>query len=214
MKVENLTERIWCMDKEPVLTAAVVDKYSELRAEINHFKYAHGVYLDGKKLVIIMLIALRSSLEPDMEKECFDVFHRHLRHFDTGKFSDLLFSIDSYMLSHDDYFMHISRLPKAKPDFRRRPIVDDLLKDSRGVLLWHHQLENLYLFSSHDREDAVKFRKGILSKKPEFLETASDIAIDAKTSLKDCIMERMIFGATTLPAYRAARDLYQYLNKD
>lgn len=93
-------------------------------------------------------------------------------------------------------------------NFCALPSVDDLLHDSRGILLWHYQLESLCrLFEIHVGE-AVAFRKGVNAKKAATMQHAGQMRFASGISLRDVIEERMVFGVTSHPSLCAARLLY------
>ena len=215
MKTENLIERSWYLKDEPILTEAVF-KRDHSDPWIERYKTGHAIYLEGENNELTMLMSTMSTAE-HVEAGCFDVFRSYLKHFDTTRFMEVLYAIDTYYMNWLCVvgFENRPQLPEIKNDFKYKRIVDNLLNDSRGVLLWNHQLENFYLFLDGNREEAIKFRKGIsCKKKAACLDIASNIRIDVNTTLKDVIVERMFFPFTTQAHFEGARDLYQYLNED
>lgn len=78
---------------------------------------------------------------------------------------DAQFLIDFYL----QYFRtppKVSEMGTLRPwvaidrlEFKPNPRVDDVLGESRGVLMWHYQLENLLRFALPDIKDVKQFRK-------------------------------------------------------
>ena len=66
-------------------------------------------------------------------------FRKHWEQLAPETFWDVACVVDTYRMSmmRSDKLFHL-------PDLCPLPIVDELLSPSRGILLWHHQLENLH----------------------------------------------------------------------
>lgn len=89
------------------------------------------------------------------------------------------------------------------PRFRPTKIVDALLNDSRGGLIWAEQLHGLYLVCDANREAAIRFRKALHGRRPEAQAQLDDLHLPDGTSLEEVIDERMLFGFTRHPDYAA-----------
>lgn len=73
------------------------------------------------------------------------------------------------------------------------PIVDHILGESFGVLLWQHQFESLFRLVAHGRSaEIMKFYRNCQQGKPGVEEILSK-KIDGDTSFGEAIKERMIF---------------------
>ena len=85
------------------------------------------------------------------------------------------------------------------------------MDESNGQIIYHHQLENLYLLFSDFRGDAINFRKNILKKRADTFRTASEMKI-GNTNLENVINERMVYGFTMKKRFSTARKLYELIN--
>ena len=86
------------------------------------------------------------------------------------------------------------------------------MHDSKGILIWHYQLENLLglFFNAHDR--VVELMRDINAKKVESMNLTENLRFDEKISLNDILSERMIFFNTVYPNSNGAFQLFKHLN--
>ena len=193
----NVTERVWKPASEPGFTSAMFAGTALASASSQTNACALAVYLDGDAPTRIFG-HLTDDHTPGLRSDFCQHWHRHA----PQRFNDVGFLIDTYRLGT------LWSRPERNHDFRALPAVDDLLRDSRGILLWHHQLENLYRLFEICAGDAVAFRKGVHAKKAKTFDAADRLQFASGISLSDVIWERMIFGVTSHPSFRAAPLLY------
>lgn len=91
------------------------------------------------------------------------------------------------------------------PTFDSLPLVDALLRDSHGVLLWHHQLEALLGLFVRSAGDPATLRKGIAARRAAAFERVRAFELAPGVTLEDVIEERMTFGATVRANLYGAR---------
>jgi len=210
MFVSKTKERIWRLNEDTLFTKTIFKDYKRLLSEIesNNYEYGHAIYIyeDNPDLIIGTIFSTANSAEIGY----FEDFNKYLNQFDTTRFKDVLFTLDSYWISNA--CRKTERLC-LEQHFNRHPIIDDFLNESHGILLWHHQLENLYLFYKRDRDKAVEFRRDILKRKADTFNLAKKIKIDSGLTAEDIINERMPASGTISPSFKEAVKLYKYLNK-
>jgi hypothetical protein len=125
------------------------------------------------------------------------------------RFMDYLFFVDVYPI-----FKNQPKVEElCQPEFKEYYIVDELLKDTRGFLLWHYQLENLINLFFGKSDKAMDLCRGINAKYPEALEKAKQLRFTEGLKLFDVISERMILGATKYPNIEGAHNLYRMMRR-
>lgn len=208
--MNKIKEIIWCLNEDISFSRIIFNDNEWLLSEIesNRYEYGHAIYINDERLDLIIgtIFSTINAIEIGYIKS----FKNYLNQFDSTKFKDVLFALDFYWISSAG---RKSENPSLEYIFKPHPIIDDFLSESRGVLLWHHQLENLFLFYDNDREKAVEFRKNILMKKADAFELARKIKIYSELTAEDVINERMLSSGTIIPSYKEAVKLYKYLNK-
>lgn len=200
---QHVTERVWTPASDQTFTDAMFAGTALADTADQPDGHALAVYLDGE--APMRVFAHFTATHPPGLR---DDFRRHWQRHAPQQFSDVAFVIDTYRLG-----LLWSRPVELEHDFQALPVVDDLLRNSHGILLWHHQLENLYRLFEIRTGEAAAFRKGINAKKVEPAEIAKQMHFASGRSLIDVIRKRMIFGVTSYPSLRAARLLYNAANR-
>ncbi len=208
IKRKSIKERIWRLDDEPDFTRAIYIDSGWLydHIDLSEYQTGHAIYLDSKKPEILIGFIFRTT---ESDVGYFNSFLDYLRKFDLTNFMDILLAIDTYTLTNLYSKIKISNLNFT---FKNHPIIDSFLKESRGALIWHHQLENLYLFHLNNKDEATDFRKNILKKLASAFDLAFKIQIDQEITLNDVINDRMVFGGTIIPSLREASKLFHLMN--
>ena len=208
--MNKIKEKIWCLNEDISFSRIIIKDNDWLLSEIesNRYEYGHAIYINYERpdLIIGTIFSTTNAIEIGY----IESFKNYLNQFDSTQFKDVLFALDSYWISNAG---RKSEKPSLEYNFKPHPIIDDFLSQSRGILLWHHQLENLYLFYNSDRKKAVQFRKDILKKKADAFDFAKNIKIDSELTALDIINERMLPVGTISPSFKEAVILYKYLNK-
>ncbi len=96
-------------------------------------------------------------------------------------------------------------------------IIEDMLRDSRGHILWHFQLEGIFNLFIPLQCRCKDLRMGIGRKDPTAFATMKSIQIESNLTLYDLVVSRMLKLSNgemlyTYPAdFRGARVLYELL---
>lgn len=206
----NIKEKTWRLKEDPLFTRTIFKENKWLLSEIesNNYEYGYAIFINGDNPKLITGTAFSDA--NSIEIGYFEDFNEYLMQFDITRFKDLLFALDSYWVS---YAVRKYKNASFEYNFKPHTIIDDFLNESHGLLLWHHQLENLFLFYKNDREKAVEFRKDILKRKADAFDLARKIIIYSELTAEDIIKERMLPAGTISPSFREAIKLYKYLNK-
>lgn len=149
-------------------------------------------------------------------------FVDHLTKYNPDEFMELVFHLDIYtacLLKEFEQYVFLKDIDTIIGKFCQiesslsKP-VEALLKDSRGVVLWHYQLENLLNLFMMDRGDVLSIRKDINAKRAEVFDRVMRFRIDGSLTLMDFIMNRMYLGHTVYPNIRGAYLLYNLFKQD
>lgn len=172
--------------------------------------YAYAIYIDDNKKTIIDCRIFTEAV--DFEQLGFsNKFEDFIQSNQPKCFNDILFLLDIYHCN-TKHFPRVSVADIQNTKFTYVPIVDELLKESKGFLIWKHQLENLYLLFNHNREEVDKFCSGISAlKTPEIFNIAKSLKFDNGISLEDVINERMALSFVKRPNIRGAFELNNLL---
>ena len=136
-------------------------------------------------------------------------FQDYLRFFDPRTLYTAATALDCYAAVKSREDGVVPRPPQYPP----LPFVDEVLWESGGILLWHHQLERLYALFSGDEEGATGFRKGIQQRRADTYERARRLRL-AGVTLTEVIEEREWLGyLQRRPSLHAAARLLRYLGR-
>jgi len=173
--------------------------------DYKRFPYAFGLYVnDSPPLpVIAYMTADRAAVNLKFKQLWADFLRRHKR----PGFKDVLFFLDSY--------------PKFKGmrdncydlKFKPQPIVDAILAESYGCILWHHQLENLLRVFVDTPQEALRLRKALNAGLPQAMTSIGGFCFDDGTALAAVLKEREVLGVTAYPNTRGAANLFHWLKK-
>ena len=207
-KLNLIKERIWRLHDDPDFTKTLYVDTGWLSDHIDISKYqtGHAVYLDSENPEVLSGFIFKKA---ESDVGYLNTFLEYLRKFDLTNFMDILFAIDSYTLANL-FAQH--KIPDLNFTFKNNSIIDSILKESQGAIIWHHQLENLYLFHRNIKEEAIEFRKDILKKRASVFDLASKIHIDQNNTLENIINVRMVFGGTMMPSLKETSKLYYQMN--
>lgn len=198
---KTLKEQVFEVAAEPELAHALFPEIPGL----DEFKYAYAVYLSKERPELVL--GHVANMLPEGWKPGF---MRDFRDFITfhppRSFTDLAFLLDFY---HFNAVRIHHRYEPNRLVFSPIGVVNDMLKESRGVLLWHYQLENLLRMFVSDNGKVARLRKGINAQRRSAYDAARGMKLE-QTSLADIITERMLFFNTCNPNARGALALFGY----
>jgi hypothetical protein len=164
--------------------------------------YADCIYMERQGDIKL----IKGSLIPDCKEEAErDVFVKYIQKYKPQSFKEILFFLDLYSIELPD----INRLYQSKSKMAK--VIESILEDSRGLILWHQQFEDIISLFVRDRNSVVSIRKGINAKRNEDIEILKQFKIDEITTLLEFINERMLRGHTRYPNIQGACVLYELL---
>ena len=208
IKLNNIKERIWRLhdDSDFTRTLYIDSGWLAEHIDINEYQTGHAIYIESEKPEILFGFIHKTT---DFDVGYFNTFLDYIKKFELTYFMDIVFAIDTYTLTN---LFGKNRVLDLK--FKNHSIIDSILKESQGAIIWHHQLENLYLFHRNDKNEATELRKNILKKRASTFELASKIKVDQNTTLNDVINNRMVLGGTIVPSMKEGNKIYQLVNYD
>ena len=207
----ELKEEVWETRTNPDLLRRLCPEDADGCSWVTH---AYALYLDTKTN-LIPLTCIQSSREIVMPRITFAGLIEQL---DPHTWQELVFGCavhDLCIMEWTDavFGEHgaVWENPIANwPDFNPNPIVDEMLKDSRGAIIWAHQIHALYSLFDSQVEKMLEFRKILNAKMSDRLrEHEGRHFIDGR-DLMEIIEERMIFGHTDYLNVRKASVLWRH----
>tara|TARA_B100002003_G_C14026075_1_gene494722 strand:+ start:130 stop:762 length:633 start_codon:yes stop_codon:yes gene_type:complete len=174
------------------------------RKECSH---AHIIFIDDDSKAFIDGVVFQADEDETFEQGT--KFRNLIESSQPQCLKDLLLILEIYCC--DMEYAHKYREKFKKPSFKAVPIVDELLKESNGFLLWDYQIINLYNLFDEDRKKAESFQKHFNQKKQEFGNIARKLIFDNGISLENAILERSILGYVKAPKLKGAYNLYKLL---
>jgi hypothetical protein len=198
--MNNIIEKHFIIGADKMHTQLIKESFGNNWSERNIGKTGHLIYIDT-----ISKQTLWSSV---IEKPSSPVsrFSDYLKEIDSTDFNKIMLFVSTY-----PKYSEVS-VPFTGHRNKEYPLIDAVLHETNGWIVYHYQLEALFLmFSGYDREEAIAFRKRINKKDTHAFYEASRIAI------YDCdfhylIKKRMVLQFTVSSRYHAACILYIHLN--
>ncbi len=198
MNAKTIVEGYFQVSKNLDLTRTLFPEVPEAK----DFKYFYGIYLDDGEVHPVFGY-LTNSLKPGETLGLKNDFRKYLsQHHPTG-FSDLLFLLDHHRLEH----IH-GPIDYDHGQIQKTPVVDDILKPSKGLILWHYQLEQLFACFYQSQTKAIELRKAVNQKQAFVFELAETLEFKSGVSLGSILNDRMIFPVTCSPNLKGAITLY------
>ena len=109
-------------------------------------------------------------------------------------FRELVFAIDMYQMEKYSN----SKVNHRSLKFTSHWVLDAVLEQSKGILLYHSQLEQLLIPFCGYWNSAINHRKAINQKQPWVSHRLYKFKFDENMNLLEVIRERMIFNATKM----------------
>ena len=189
-----------------------------------HGEYAYAVYTDDKKLIRGYQIKQKKGPGVSFKKELVDFIEL----YNPSSFKDFLFFMSTYPIKPKN--PSISDLFKRK--LKKYEIVDLLLENSHGFLLWNQQFKQLLILLGnrgwkeikeevesnpilHSTDDAYfNFQIGLFldSTRKRYLQLMKKLKFSRNYSMYDVVKERMI-QALTNPDIEHAYILYKVMTQ-
>ncbi|MBI5875579.1 MAG: hypothetical protein HZB81_07035 [Deltaproteobacteria bacterium] len=180
------------------------DSYFTSRDDIDEWT-AKCIYAEtGGEIKVITA----SMPAPPAPEERGTGFASYLKEYKPRSFKEILFLLDLYPVTIEDA---IKEHKPFKSIIGRA--IEEILKETRGIILWHYQMESILSLFIRDNVGVVTVRKGINAKKPDTLHTTHITKIDKRMSLEKVIRQRMRLGHTKYPNVKGALVVYEILRK-
>jgi hypothetical protein len=162
----------------------------EQMKEISNYEFAYLIYIDEQPPKLIE--GWFDHQQPDLNKKGFITFiHKHK----PDCFFDLVFLIEFYRRSiayHDrnEWSVDLPGWPKQAVFEHQHPVIDEILKESKGYLFWDYQLKNLIRLFCFDSQKDAEIAKGVRKRLPEIISLLADWQITDRLNLRQVIDER------------------------
>lgn len=206
MDLETIKERIFKVRDHLDLAHALFPGFGRLKWS---FKHAYAIYIDDG-VVTPVFGYLTDSLEKGEGPGFFDDFKAYLKRYKPGTLRDTLFLLDAYSLSREvlgyPYPWDLAKFNPVKA-------VDAILSESKGILLWDHQLDQLFHWFFPDYDQDIDLRKAVNHKRAEIFDLAAMLKFDSDISLNDVLKDRMVFSLTCKPDHSGAIRLFSHFRK-
>jgi len=198
-----IVEKLFQLPRDKELAQAVFPAFT--KDEYKRFPYLFGLYVnDSQPLpVIAYMTDDRAKVNLRFDELWTSFLKRHKR----PGFMDILIFLDSYPKFKD------MRDNCYDLKFKPQPIVDAILAESGGCLLWHHQLENLLRVFVDTPQEALKLRKALNASLPQAMTRINGFCFDDGTALAAVLKEREVLGVTAYPNMSGAANLFRWLKK-
>lgn len=196
----TLKERVFEIVREPELAKAL---FPDIK-DVESYQYGYAVHLAKPARLIIGHVSntLPEGWKPGFMHDFREFITRH----PPRSYYDTVFLLDFYHFNATR--MHHRYAPN-RLDFSPIGTVNDMLKDTRGVLLWHYQLENLIRLFVTDPEKVSQLRKSINAQRRSAYGAVKGVWL-GDSCLADIITERMLFFNTCYPNVGGALALFDY----
>ncbi len=122
---------------------------------------------------------------------------------------DILLLLEIYCCDMDYAHKYLEKF--NNPSFKTVTIVDELLKESNGFLLWDYQIINLYRLFDEDSKKADSFLRCFNENMTGFRKIAEKLLFNNGVTLDDVIWERSILGHVKTPKLKGAYNLYRLI---
>lgn len=191
--------------------SAVVKNLFSWQGDLNYYKFAYAVYVDSKEKLFIEGYWLNDLEEVQRWRGYKEELKAFLKKHSRPTLTDLLFFNDAYNRCRS-YGIETRSIYSRR--FKANEVVDNILKDSRGVILWHHQLEHLLRLFYVDSRKVIQIREGLNCKRRDYWKLTEKLHFDNNTSLCDVLNERAILSDRSLtipPRYKFAYNLFNAL---
>lgn len=140
--------------------------------DVEHFDYAHCLYLDHKTVIAGKPV---SSLEEPESMGLQGGFKNLLEATKPESFKDFLLMVELYdgVMSRTFGLADLPRL--ISRELPGIPVVDEILATSRGFLLWRHQLESLFGLFIEDASQLPELCRSINQRRVEAFQLARNL---------------------------------------
>jgi len=192
----HIQETVWTPGRRPGLNAAVGRSPFELCEDRNR---VWAAYLETEPPDILLC---GRYLERDQD---FPRLEAYLSQVGPSSLSDYCYALDTYRQSR----VLGKPLPLQEPGPGSDPIVDEVLSATRGLLLWHTQMERLAQSLGLPRKKATEVRRRVNQKRPSALSRVEGLTFPSGQPFREIIEERLYYDGTVPGQWRSARILLE-----
>ena len=179
-------------------------------ARVIYANLPHGrLFIDGYVLTQDLFDKYEKGGNPGVPGEDFKLF---LLYAEPETFNDLLIILRVYFsLIYDQ---HVNPILPLKSFSSQNPIVDTILHETNGHLVWVDQLERLIGLFEPNIATIMNHAKAVREKDPAVFEWMATKFVCNGLTLKDIVEKRMLLGQVHRPEMQAAFKLYRLLFTD
>lgn len=165
--------------------------------------WVHIVYAIEPELIIFSVSYVEKNTVLPKQS-----FRYYLLKTNINSFNELLYLVSLYphfcFEEDSDWFSN-------KPN--NSELISNYLSKSKGKLVYHYQLEQMYLsLTNSSTKDSIAFRKSINLKRKSAFEEAKLIVFPNGKTLLEIIQMYRIKGFTLYPKIKDAMELFHFLN--
>jgi len=202
-KLEMIKEKVFEIGKDLELARRL---FPDLET-VESFRYGYSVYIENDRIRPVFG-SISDNLRENVGVGFKDDFRAYLAKHQPAGFLELLFLLDVYFQSRQKFGYPVDW---DQYQFQKLEVVDEILAGSKGILLWHYQLEQLFGCFYLNPDKALEARKAVNAKKAEVFDLAEKLKFEPGTSLNDIIWDRMVFSVTCYPNLTGAVTLFRDL---
>jgi hypothetical protein len=199
--IAMLTEYTWVAGTRPDLDRALSGLGTRAPAVPGTPK-RWAVMLEGEEVDVIIGGPLTDNPPAQHFEAYLDGLHGR-------SFSDAIYAVETYYQAKRTG----CGLPDPYPLRPAEPVIDDLLRESRGWLLWQFQLENVCGLFMSSRTRAMEFRRRLNQRHPDAWREAARMRTMSGRTLDDVLEERMVFGQAVPGLWKSGSVLFEYLKR-
>jgi len=206
MQNKNIFEKILAITDTSHICSQIITNY-RIANDIkdNDFKHVYVVYgIQENQPLVFNLIFMTSFEELPLVS-----FTYYLQQISTKSFYQLLYLVTYYRFFKEEE----DNLSLFKDNISTGAVVS-YLESTKGKLLYHYQVEQLYRSITNSTvEEAIAFRKAINLKQPSAFEKAKTLLFPSGESFFEVLTKYRFRDFTLYPKIKEAIALYNYLNQ-
>ena len=203
--VDKITEEIFIMSSNRRLAVHLLGVVNE--DDFEEATILHAVYTnDARDLICHHKF---KGVESDVKRSFKDELSYFLKEYkpESKGIKDYLFFLGAFNpVNESPTIQNISRY-----EFREHSVLSDILEDTRGILIFHKQLEELCSLFCQYESCVRSLREALNCKVKRYENIAKEYKFNENLSLYDVASSRMLLGKTVKPNYKGAYILFKTL---
>ena len=195
-------EIINCNDIKHLCHPIILEYLQSIEVDLNDVWVQVVYVIKNKPIVFIISHVDKNTLLPEKS------FKNFLHNTNIKSFDELLYLVTLY-----PHFCFDEDLSWFSNKNNMSEFNQSYLSNSKGKLIYHYQLEQLYItLTNSNIETAITFRKSINLKRKSAFDEAKSIILSNGQSLLNFIQESRIKDFTLYPKVKETMELFQFLN--